>query len=356
VTSTLVVSGASLVTDVNVTVDITHTYDGDLEVYLISPSGTKVELFTQVGGWGGNFTGTTLDDEAATVITGAAAPFSGTFRPEGLLSTFDGEDANGTWTLEITDTATADTGTLNRWSLQIASEEPHTQTGADGTYAFAGLADGTYSVRHELPSGWSHTSPVEGVLLVNVTGAGVVEGADFLATAGPVVPPATDLGTVDFTEIKALDLTGAGSWYSLQTTRQGYLTLEALFQGLSSDLEMKLYDGSLNELATSAVSDGGERIDWTVAAAQTYYVRVAGTAGNVDLRLANLVRQEGADVFIYGTDGDDRFDFAATNLRSVPAWHQVTINGVHYEFQASSASSFRSIPSAALIEVGVVGP
>ncbi|MFH1918930.1 MAG: C25 family cysteine peptidase, partial [Planctomycetota bacterium] len=331
-TSTIVVSGAALVTDLNVSLDITHTYDGDLEVYLISPSGTKVELFTAVGGWGDNFTGTTLDDEAASPISGAAAPFTGTFRPEGLLSTFDGENANGAWTLEITDTASWDTGTLNNWSLEIAVEEPHTLTGADGTYAFLGLADGTYSVRYELPGGWSHTGPVDGLHSVAATGGGIVTGVDFLAVNNP---PAIDLGAVDFHEIEALDLTGGDSWYSLQTTRQGYLTLEALFQGLPGDVEMKLYDEGVSELATSAVSDGGERIDWTVGAGQTYYLSLTGGAADVDLRLANLVHWDGASVFVYGTAADDRLDFAAA------AWHQVTINGVHYEFDASVVNSVR---------------
>ncbi|MGB2824276.1 MAG: proprotein convertase P-domain-containing protein, partial [Phycisphaerae bacterium] len=92
-TSTLSVSGLDgLVMDVNVTVNITHTYDGDLDVYLISPSGTRTELFTDVGDGGGNFTGTELDDSARDAdgnprpITGGSAPFTGTFRPEGFLS------------------------------------------------------------------------------------------------------------------------------------------------------------------------------------------------------------------------------------------------------------------------------
>ena len=62
-----------------------------------------------------------FDDQAATSITLGAAPFTGSFKPEGLLSTLNGIPANGTWTLEITDDANADIGTLNSWSLTITN-------------------------------------------------------------------------------------------------------------------------------------------------------------------------------------------------------------------------------------------
>ena len=37
----------------------------------------------------------------------------------GNLSVFDGMDANGEWTLNITDSAAGDVGTLNSWGLDI---------------------------------------------------------------------------------------------------------------------------------------------------------------------------------------------------------------------------------------------
>jgi subtilisin-like proprotein convertase family protein len=105
--------------DIDVTLDISHTYDGDLDVYLKSPTGTRVKLFDDVGGFNDNFTNTTLDDEATTAITAGTAPFTGHFRPEELLSAFDGENADGLWELEIGDDALNDTGMLNGWSVTI---------------------------------------------------------------------------------------------------------------------------------------------------------------------------------------------------------------------------------------------
>ena len=108
--------------DVNVTLDISHTYDADLSVYLISPQGTRVELFTNVGGSGDNFTSTTLDDDCATPITSGTAPFTGCYRPEGSLTDFDGENSSGVWTLEVTDAFSQDTGILRSWSLELCGE------------------------------------------------------------------------------------------------------------------------------------------------------------------------------------------------------------------------------------------
>jgi subtilisin-like proprotein convertase family protein len=163
VTSSLVVDGvAGLLGDVDVTLDITHTFDSDLAVALISPSGQRVELFSGVGSFADNFAGTVLDDEAATPITTGSAPFSGRFQPEAALANFDGEDPTGTWRLEIRDTVGGDVGTLNRWSLTLAvpvEAEPSDETDTDGHYAFIGLEPGTYRVREVQQAGWRQTTP-----------------------------------------------------------------------------------------------------------------------------------------------------------------------------------------------------
>src|SRR4029450_7200217 len=96
VISTLNVSGAGRsLTDVNVRLNITHFYDADLIVSLIGPGGQQVQLFKDVGGAGHDFDNTVLDDEATIPIGNSTAPFSGSFKPQGLLSAFDGTDPTG---------------------------------------------------------------------------------------------------------------------------------------------------------------------------------------------------------------------------------------------------------------------
>jgi subtilisin-like proprotein convertase family protein len=120
VTSTLPVTSNTFVGDINVTLNLTHTWDGDLEISLISPAGTNVLLVNRRGSSGDNFTNTTLDDEASTPISSGVAPFSGSYRPDNPLSTFDLQPITGTWQLKIADREAADTGNLLGWSLQIA--------------------------------------------------------------------------------------------------------------------------------------------------------------------------------------------------------------------------------------------
>ena len=87
VTAPITVSGlgASLL-DVEVKiVNLTHTYDGDLNIYLLGPNGVQIELSTANGTSGDNFVNTVFDDEATTLISAGVAPFTGNFRPDGLL-------------------------------------------------------------------------------------------------------------------------------------------------------------------------------------------------------------------------------------------------------------------------------
>ncbi len=143
-TSTLNVPSSIEIADINVSLDISHTYDEDLIVQLISPMGTNVTLFSGVGGSLDNFTATTLDDEAATSINAGTPPFTGSFMPHQPLSAFDSQDGLGTWTLRVEDTSLADGGTLNSWSIAITP--PPTIPGADNVYVdfdYGGAESGT---------------------------------------------------------------------------------------------------------------------------------------------------------------------------------------------------------------------
>jgi len=106
---------------VSVCLDITHTFDGDLDLYIQSPLGTMVELSTDNGGLDDNYTNTCFTMTAVTPITLGTAPFTGDYLPEGDFNTFNGENANGTWTLNVGDDAAGDIGTLNSWSITFGN-------------------------------------------------------------------------------------------------------------------------------------------------------------------------------------------------------------------------------------------
>jgi subtilisin-like proprotein convertase family protein len=126
VISEIPVTGAPTeICDVNVTTLLEHTASNDIDMAVIAPSGTRVVLTTDNGAAFDNiFNGTVWDDNvnqpAADLAyqNGVLAP---SLTPEGALGRFAGENANGTWTLEITDDASGDSGTLNGWSLEVSS-------------------------------------------------------------------------------------------------------------------------------------------------------------------------------------------------------------------------------------------
>src|SRR5262249_35730265 len=119
--SILDVATTETVADVKVGVSIAHSYDGDLTLTLIGPNGTRVLLSNRHGSSGDNYTATLFDDEAAVASPPGVAPFRGPFRPDGLLAALDGIAANGTWKLEVQDSANLDTGVLTAWSLTLAT-------------------------------------------------------------------------------------------------------------------------------------------------------------------------------------------------------------------------------------------
>jgi subtilisin family serine protease/subtilisin-like proprotein convertase family protein len=117
-TSTLNVAQALNISKLTLSININHTWDGDLYIRLRGPDGTTIVLYNRRGGSGHNIRAT-FDDTAATPIGAGKAPFTGSFRPERALSAFTGKNAKGAWQLIVQDKAAGDQGTLLNWSLTI---------------------------------------------------------------------------------------------------------------------------------------------------------------------------------------------------------------------------------------------
>ncbi len=117
---TVSVPDVNTIVDVNVKVNVNHTFDGDLTLSLIGPDGTTVLLSNRRGSSGDNFTNTVFDDQATTPIASGTAPFTGSFKPDALLSAFNGKAPAGTWTLKAVDSASTDVGTIVGFELQLS--------------------------------------------------------------------------------------------------------------------------------------------------------------------------------------------------------------------------------------------
>ncbi len=100
--SAIAISEASLVQDIQVTVNITHDFLGDLEIYLIAPNNKQVLLQNR-----------TLGRRTALQTTY-------TVRSHPTLKQLISSSAKGSWQLWLVDYAPQDVGRLNSWELNLS--------------------------------------------------------------------------------------------------------------------------------------------------------------------------------------------------------------------------------------------
>ncbi|WP_428738752.1 S8 family serine peptidase [Sulfurimonas sp.] len=101
ITKTITMSDSLTIEWVGLTIDTDHTYSGDLEINLTSPAGSKINIVT------------------ANRVSGDF--YNGGFR-FGSVGYID-ENSKGTWTIEIIDQASDDSGTLNGIKLEVYGHE-----------------------------------------------------------------------------------------------------------------------------------------------------------------------------------------------------------------------------------------
>jgi len=137
--STITISGAPVsmasILSISVKVNVTHRKDQEVELYLIRPGGSllnvangnylntivageSIALVADRGADGDNFTNTIFTDAAAQSISAGTAPFTGSFRPENAFSTLTG-NPNGDWILKAMDDTNNEDGTLKDWTITI---------------------------------------------------------------------------------------------------------------------------------------------------------------------------------------------------------------------------------------------
>lgn len=95
---------SGLIKNIEVAVDITHSYIGDLAVTLISPGGTTISLHQRRGG---------SQDNLIQTFTATTTP---------ALQALQDQPLQGDWRLRAADLAGLDVGKLNRWSVKIAKK------------------------------------------------------------------------------------------------------------------------------------------------------------------------------------------------------------------------------------------
>ncbi|MFN0214051.1 MAG: choice-of-anchor L domain-containing protein [Saprospiraceae bacterium] len=108
----------------SVCINVDHNWIDDVDVYLISPGNVVMELTTDNGLNGADYTNTCFTPTATTLISfpgpfapASAAPFTGDWLPEGPWSDLWGQASNGNWRLRLTDDQNNISGTLLDWTI-----------------------------------------------------------------------------------------------------------------------------------------------------------------------------------------------------------------------------------------------
>ena len=174
-TTNLSITGGTI-SDVTLSLDITGGYNGDLYAFLAGPNGGFAVLLNRVGvdaassfGYGNQGFNIVLSDSAANDVhyyqsvgyalngngqlTGTWVPdgrnidpksapsLFGSTAPSALLSSFNGMDPNGEWTLFVADLSTGAQSQLLSWSLDVITvPEPSVLAfGIMGLWLLAGM-------------------------------------------------------------------------------------------------------------------------------------------------------------------------------------------------------------------------
>jgi subtilisin-like proprotein convertase family protein len=164
------------ISDVSVSLNLSGGWNGDLYAYLVHSSGFAV-LLNRVGrdtGAGESAPGfstagmnVTLNEASVVNIHSVSVPTSGPYQPDGrnisplsspatfsstspsaLLSSFNGLDANGSWTLFIADVSGGGVSTVTGWGLDIAAvPEPGSMVEGSVAVLFLGGVVGLYRLK-----------------------------------------------------------------------------------------------------------------------------------------------------------------------------------------------------------------
>ena len=148
------------ITDTEVSVDLTHTWVGDLNIDVVSPALTTVRLQDTDGG---NTDDIDVIYSDSGIANGPPYACGGCLmQPSGpgVLSDLDGQSSLGTWTLIVDDSVAQDDGVLNTWCMRIYGDPAAAfiRGDVDGDGFFNGLLDGVAALNYQFVPG-SATPP-----------------------------------------------------------------------------------------------------------------------------------------------------------------------------------------------------
>ena len=108
-----------LVSDVNLSVNLTHTWISDINIALVDPLGVnQINIFSGSCSNNDNINAT-FDDQGSPIV--CATTITGNVIPSESLSIYNGSNPNGNWLVGVRDLAAADTGNVVSYTLTICT-------------------------------------------------------------------------------------------------------------------------------------------------------------------------------------------------------------------------------------------
>lgn len=287
--------------DVDIGVILSHTYRSDLRMTLQSPAGTRVQFFSNTGGGADNYNVMVSDESAPSVSTDttnhiAGAPnypnnFStasptGTVSPNTPLSVFDGQNASGTWRLEICDSVGGDFGDFVRADLRITSTPPFADLSMSKTVSNAAPTNGaTITYTLAVTNAAASTLAANGVAVTDVLPAGTI----FLSATGfGSYNNATGIWTVGSIPI--------GTTRTLVITATVNASSGALVTNIAEVSASSAFDLDSTPGNSAAGEDDRATISLTVAGA-----RVAGTPPTLSCPVGSTLFDWAANTWTVGS-------------------------------------------------------
>ena len=210
VTRTLTVSGydpVSVLSDIEVDIDITHSDPADLYITLTTPQGTELVLWDQGGSGGEDIAGT----------------FPTTLTPIDTISSVGRQAMDGNWVLRVEDVDVGPLvreGVLNAWGLRIS--ETVTAAGSGSPITVNGVARGRDYSCTVAPVTGLGTLPVSDAVTVNVPlelpATPTVTSTDYEDGTIRLTVSVADNGGADITEYSASCTDGTSTFTGTSST------------------------------------------------------------------------------------------------------------------------------------------
>jgi subtilisin-like proprotein convertase family protein len=263
----------SVLSTIAVTLNIAHSWDSDLTIFLKSPTGRIINLVNRRGGNGDNFTNTVISSASTNSLVTGTAPFTGTFTadaaataasPAGFVQTdaslaafiSNTPSPNGTWVLGVRDNSNADAGTIQNWSLSLGYNTLAPPP-AGLTYAWS-PATGLSNTSGNPVAASPDTNTTYSVLVTNPSGCTATASVAIRVNSRPAIisQPTAVKACAGSTANFSVTATGTGVTYQWQVSTDNCSTYTNIAGATTATLSINAVTATLSNTGYRCIVGG----------------------------------------------------------------------------------------------------